>query len=78
MAGNVVGAWTWIFVAAIALASLAVGVPIAVIKTLACVEAAGSWTLERVHRPMRPRSAVTGGGSSDLLGQPAETAQTES
>ena len=36
MAGNVFGAWTWIVVAAIALAALAVGVPIAVIKTLAC------------------------------------------
>ena len=70
MTGNVFGAWTWIFVAAITFAALAVGVPIAVIKTLALVETAGSWTLDRVHRLKRRRSAAAGRESADLLRLP--------
>ena len=79
MTGNVFGIWTWVFVAAITFAALAVGVPMAVIKTLMFVETAGSWTLERVHRLTRRRSAAVGRESSDLLRLPgAGSSQTES
>lgn len=70
MTGNVFGAWTWIFVAAITFAALAVGVPMVVIKTLMLVETAGSWTLERMHRLRRQRSTAAGRESSDLLRLP--------
>jgi hypothetical protein len=68
--GNVFGAWTSILVAAMTFAALAVGVPIAVIKTLSLVETAGSWTLDRVHRLMRRRSAAAGPEPSDLVRLP--------
>ena len=58
MTGNVFATWTWIFVAAITFAALAVGVPMVVIKTLMLVETAGSWTLERMHRLRRQRSTA--------------------
>ena len=76
MTGNVFDAWTSIFVAAITFAALAVGVPIAVIKTLALVETAGSWTLDRVHRLMRKRSAAADLGGRHRL-NPAPTRSIE-
>jgi hypothetical protein len=62
--------WAFIFVAGITLGALAVGVPMALIKTLWFVETAGSWTVEQVHRLTRRRSAAAGPESSDPLRLP--------
>jgi hypothetical protein len=62
--------WAFTLVAGITLGAVAVGVPMALIKTLWFVETAGSWTLEQVHRLMRRRSAAARRESSDLLGLP--------
>jgi hypothetical protein len=42
--------WMWIFIAGVTLATVAIGVPLALITIHALVERAGSWTLERIHR----------------------------
>lgn len=58
MIGNVFGAWTWIVIAGVTLATVAVGVPLAVITILALVEKAGSWTLGRIRRRSPRRSGA--------------------
>lgn len=50
---DIFGAWTWIFVAAIVLGALAVGVPIAVVAVVANAERLGVWAYERIDRSQR-------------------------
>jgi len=49
MAANVFGAWSWIFIMAITLATLAIALPIAVIKALCRLEQAGTWLAGRLQ-----------------------------
>lgn len=72
MAANVFGAWSWIFIFAITLATLAIAVPIAVIKTLCRLEQAGAFLVGRLqvrvwrgNRSLARRSP-SGGSHRDL------------
>lgn len=49
MIGNALGVWPFIFVAAIAFATLAIGIPFAILAILAQVERIASWALERIR-----------------------------
>ena len=51
------GAWLWIFIAALTLAALAVGAPLAVVATLAGIERGGSWTADQIRRLVRGQAA---------------------
>ena len=53
MIGNAFGAWPLIFVAGIALAALAVAIPLAVVSILTRIERVGSWALEQVRHDVR-------------------------
>jgi hypothetical protein len=63
----ILGSWLMVFIAVIALGSLAVGVPIAIMRMLGCAEALAAWVFEQMHREARPvtqgqlsRTAVKG------------------
>jgi len=80
MISNALSVWTWIFVAAIAFATLAIGVPLAIITILAQVERAGSWALEQVRRDTRWEAVPSERESEALPGRavPRRTAMNSS